>query len=408
MVNPNLFLRPLLAACAVSGATVHSQEATSPAVAARALFDGETLEGWTKRGGGGTYRVEDGQIVGRSGSYPNAFLCTDETFGDFELELEYRVDNGLNSGIQIRSATNAKGTVHGYQVEIDPSKRAWSGGIFDESRRGWLDDLKDNEPARLAFRAEDWNHYRIVCEGPSLRTWINGVPAADLLDVMTLRGFVALQVHGLPAEAGPKEIRWRNVRITERGHHEWVPLFDGASLDGFERIGGGTWAVEDGILIGEQRKDDPAHGVLLAEGEVGDFAARIVYRAVRGNSGLYFRCEQTAKGNVAVHGFQAEIDAEKDAGMLYETGGRAYVSRPKPEWVQKHFKAGDWNEMVVIAEGRHLKVLVNGAVASELLDDPGRLRGRLGVQVHGGQDMRVEVRSLEILRKAAPPAAERR
>lgn len=408
MVNPNLFLRPLLAACAVSGATVHSQETTRPAEAARALFDGETLAGWTKRGGGGTYRVEDGQIVGTSGSYPNAFLCTDQTFGDFELELEYRVDNGLNSGIQIRSETNAKGTVHGYQVEIDPSKRAWSGGIFDESRRGWLDDLKDNEPARLAFRAEDWNHYRIVCEGPSLRTWINGVPAADLLDVMTLRGFVALQVHGLPAEAGPKEIRWRNVRITERGHHEWVRLFDGASLDGFERIGGGTWAVEDGILIGEQRQDDPTHGVLLAEGEVGDFAARIVYRAVRGNSGLYFRCEQTEKGNLAVHGFQAEIDAEKDAGMLYETGGRAYVSRPKPEWVQKHFKAGDWNEMVVIAEGRHLKVLVNGAVASELVDDPGRLRGRLGVQLHGGQDMRVEVRSLEILRKAAPPAAERR
>ncbi|MGA1525958.1 MAG: 3-keto-disaccharide hydrolase, partial [Planctomycetota bacterium] len=142
MVTPTTLLRSCLIALAAAGATARSQEEAGAIPAPRPLFDGKTLDGWTKRGGGGTYRVEDGEIVGRSGSYPNAFLCTDEAFGDFELELEFRVDDGLNSGIQIRSNPNAKGTVHGYQVEIDPSKRAWSGGIFDESRRGWLDDLK--------------------------------------------------------------------------------------------------------------------------------------------------------------------------------------------------------------------------------------------------------------------------
>ena len=113
---------------------------------------------------------------------------------------------------------------------------------------------------------------------------------------------------------------------------------------------------------------------------------------------------QLAKGNVAVHGFQAEIDAEKDAGMLYETGGRAYVSWPKPEWVQKHFKAGDWNEMVVIAEGRHLKALVNGAVASELLDDPGA--PAIDVQVdHLGEVVSLtRFRELLVELAMAPPA----
>jgi hypothetical protein len=369
------------------------------------LFDGRTLQGFTKRGGPATYTVEDGAIVGRSSRYPNAFLCTERSFGDFEFELEFQVAAALNSGVQIRSEARPDGAVFGYQVEIDPSERAWSGGIYDESRRGWLDDLQDSPAAREAFRQGEWNRFRIVCEGPSLRTWINGVPAADLLDAATLDGFVALQVHGTAEGAPPREVRWRGLRIVDRGRHEWVPLFDGRSLAGFEPIGGGTWRVEDGILVGEQRQDDPRHGVLLADGEFGDFAVRIVYRAVRGNSGLYFRCEPKPDEAVIVHGFQAEIDAEKDAGMLYETGGRARVQVPAAEWVQEHFKAGDWNEMVVIAQGRRVKVLVNGATAAELRDDPGRLSGRLGLQLHGSQDMRVEVRSLGVLRKHVPKRA---
>ena len=139
----------------------------------------------------------------------------------------------LNSGIQIRSNTYdepktytwkddqgkeksrlvAAKKVHGYQVEIDPSERAWSGGIYDESRRGWLNNLKENEPARKAFKKEQWNHYRIVADGDSIKTWINGIPAADLKDDMTACGFIALQVHNFK-EAG-KEIRWRNIRIQE-------------------------------------------------------------------------------------------------------------------------------------------------------------------------------------------------
>jgi len=183
------------------------------------LFDGKTLEGWTRKGGKAKYEVVDGVIVGSSvPNTPNSFLCTEKHFGNFELELEFKVDPTLNSGVQIRSNSLPDykgGRVHGYQVEIDPSDRAWSGGIYDESRRGWLNNLKDNEPARKAFKQNEWNKYRIVANGDSIKTWINGIPAADLKDDMTASGFIALQVHGVGGRVEPVQVRWRNIRIKE-------------------------------------------------------------------------------------------------------------------------------------------------------------------------------------------------
>lgn len=195
------------------------------------LVQGSTLDGWVQRGGKAKYRVENGEVIGTSvPNTSNSFLCTARDYGDFELELEFKVDPTLNSGIQIRSEcfdepkevkTAEKtikipaGRVHGYQVEIDPSDRAWTAGIYDEGRRAWLNDLKDNQPAREAFRKNDWNKVRIVCRGDSIRTWLNDVPAADLKDSMTPKGFIALQVHGVGNRTEPLEVRWRNIRIRE-------------------------------------------------------------------------------------------------------------------------------------------------------------------------------------------------
>jgi 3-keto-disaccharide hydrolase len=197
----------------------------------RPLFDGKSLDGWTQKGGAAKYRVEDGQIVGTSvPNTSNSFLCTTKDYGNFLLELEFKVDPNLNSGVQIRSQCfdepkvterNGKkreipaGRVHGYQVEIDPLARAWSGGIYDEGRRGWLDDLSDNEPARKAFKPGEWNKFRIECRGDSIKTFINGVKAADLHDDMTPAGFIALQVHAVGDATEPREVRWRNLRIKE-------------------------------------------------------------------------------------------------------------------------------------------------------------------------------------------------
>ena len=181
------------------------------------LFDGKTLNGWIQRNGKAKYAVEDGMIVGTTVlNTPNSFLCTEKNYTDFILELEFLVETGMNSGIQIRSNSfkhYKDYRVHGYQVEIDTSDRAWSAGIYDEARRGWLFDLKDKPEAQKAFKQNQWNHYRIEAVGDRIRTWVNGVPAADLKDDMTSTGFIALQVHG--SKHADKKIKWRNIRIQD-------------------------------------------------------------------------------------------------------------------------------------------------------------------------------------------------
>lgn len=180
------------------------------------LFNGKDLAGWKQRNGTAVYTVEDGAIVGTTtkGS-PNSFLCTEQDYGDFELEFEVKLDTQLNSGVQIRSLSTPEyknGRVHGYQVEIATNGNA--GFIYDEARRGWLSKDRGNAQARAAFKDGQWNHYRVVCQGDSIKTWVNGVPVADLTDSMTKRGFIGLQVHGVGGDPH-WQVRWRNLRLKE-------------------------------------------------------------------------------------------------------------------------------------------------------------------------------------------------
>lgn len=187
----------------------------------RDLFDARTLDGWAVCGGAAEFSVRDGEIVGTTRpNTTNTFLVTRETFGDFELLLEFRTHPDLNSGVQIRSdveggVENRPGRVAGYQVEIDPSARAYTGGIYEEARRGWLYPLVDNPAARSAFRPGDWNTLRVLAEGPRIRTWVNGVPAADVHDAASSRGHIGLQVHAVGDRAEPLEVRFRNVRVRQ-------------------------------------------------------------------------------------------------------------------------------------------------------------------------------------------------
>ena len=112
------------------------------------LFNGKDLQGWKQLNGKAKYEVKNGEIVGTTVmNEPNSFLATEKDYGNFILELELLVDTSMNSGIQIRSLSMPEyknGRVHGYQVEVDPAKRAWSGGLYDEARRGWLYSLELN------------------------------------------------------------------------------------------------------------------------------------------------------------------------------------------------------------------------------------------------------------------------
>jgi hypothetical protein len=172
------------------------------------------------------------------------------------------------------------------------------------------------------------------------------------------------------------------------------PLWNGKNLDQWHAIGKGDWRLEAGAIHGTHAKPEKAFGHLVTDKAYKDFTARFKYKALQGNSGFYFRVEE--KGFSGVSGFQAEIDPEKDTGGLYETNGRSWVSQPKPEDVKTWFKPGEWNEMIVSAHGNHIMVKVNGKITAELTNDPGRKEGKLALQLHGGQDLDVWFKDLEI------------
>ncbi len=199
------------------------------------LFNGKNLDGWSVHSGFAKYHVEDDAIVGTTvkGS-PNSFLCTDREYGDFVLEFEVLLDPELNSGVQIRSkiaeaekvfvfsgrdgkpqkTAAPPDRVYGYQVEIATEKSGSSGSIYDEARRAFmLASTRSDQAASKAFKDGQWNKYRIECKGDNIKTWINDVPCVDLRDGMTSRGIIGLQVHGIPKDAGPYQVRWRNIRI---------------------------------------------------------------------------------------------------------------------------------------------------------------------------------------------------
>jgi len=180
------------------------------------LFDGKTLDGWTQINGKATYVVEEGTIKGTTAKRsPNSFLCTVKHYGDFELEFEVKCDPRLNSGCQIRSNSSQKyrrGRVHGYQVEIATRN---AGRIYDEARRGkWLDTNPLSDEAKKAYKPKEWNKYRVVCVGNSIKTWVNGVAVADVQDDVTATGFIGLQVHSFRGDP-PASVQWRNLRIRD-------------------------------------------------------------------------------------------------------------------------------------------------------------------------------------------------
>jgi hypothetical protein len=182
------------------------------------LFDGQTLTGWVQKNGLAKYEVKDGTILGTSApKSPNSFLCTTRDYANFELEFEVKVDKELNSGVQIRSHSKPDyqdGRVHGYQVEI--AVGGFSGGIYDESRRNKFLNAEHPSPEiRALLKENEWNRYRILCQGDRIQTWVNGTLVTDLRDDMTRSGFLGLQVHGVGDRVEPLRVQWRHLRLRE-------------------------------------------------------------------------------------------------------------------------------------------------------------------------------------------------
>lgn len=210
------------------------------------LFDGKTMNGWkvinqdwTNPDTKPDFYVENNMIVCNTPmNNEGGYLVTEKSYSNFILEFDVIIDTSLNSGLQCRSrawekdtstvyvAGDPQGTkrltkwragyVWGYQIEVDPSSRAWSGGLYEPGNRGWLVTLAGNEPARKAFKPMDWNHFKIEMNGNKIQTWVNGVQTVNTTDDMSSSGYIGLQFHGAYMEwQKDKKSMWKNIKIKE-------------------------------------------------------------------------------------------------------------------------------------------------------------------------------------------------
>lgn len=389
------------------------------------LLPNASLSGWVKRGGNAAYSIEGKEIVGRSvRNTPNTFLCTEKTYGDFILEFEFKVDPRLNSGVQIRSEVFDQktqmdwqgkgisipaGRVHGYQIEIDPDPRRdrwWTGGIYDEARRGWLYPgvLGGNEKAftdegRRLFKQGGWNRIKVEAKGSRIKTWLNGRPCAEVEDSVALQGFIALQVHSISdASMEGAEVRWRNIKITDltppdntlskwEKESGWRMLWDGkstkgwrgAKLEGFPRQG---WKIEKGVLtvLASGGAESAAGGDIVTVDRYSEFELSLDFRITPGaNSGIKYFCQPnldpiTGTGAKAATGSAIGLeyqilDDEKhpDAKMgregnrtlasLYDLMTAALIKRAKP--------IGEWNNARVVVSGSRVGHWLNRRLVLE-------------------------------------------
>ncbi len=177
----------------------------------------------------------------------------------------------------------------------------------------------------------------------------------------------------------------------------WKPLFNGQDLTGWHTQPGGKWEVVDGVIVGTSPKSEPRHGLLVTDEQFGNFVLRVKFRVHQGNSGLYFRAQKTTT-NVAVKGFQAEVDASTAVGGLYETSLRGWVRKPDPQLIEQIVSRDDWIDMTVTAIKDDITVSINGVMVTELIGDKACLKnGHIALQLHGGTDMHVEFKDIAIL-----------
>ena len=355
------------------------------------LFDGKTLNGWTQQNGTATYEVVDGTIVGTTvkGS-PNSFLCSDRFYGDFELEFDVKLfDDELNSGVQIRShsiPSHDKGRVHGYQVEISTNGHA--GFVYDEARRGWLSTDRDDPGRRAAFKNGEWNHYRVICLGTTIRTWVNGVAIADIHDDWSPTGFLGLQVHGVSGD--PKyRVAWRNLRLRELGDGGgFATLFNGKDLSGWKvNENPDSVAVKDGAIVVRGERAHVFYDGPVYQHAFKNFELRALVQTKPGaNSGIYFHTLFQDSG-WPEKGYEVQVNNSQSDWR--RTAGLYGIDDIK----ESPAKDNEWFQMVVRVEGKHVTIAVDGKPVIDYVEPDdvkrppqfaGRLigRGTFALQVH--------------------------
>lgn len=379
-------------------------------------FNGKNLKNWKKLNGEAEYIVEDGAIVGISKTgTPNTFLTTGKEYTNFILEYDMKMDEGLNSGVQIRShsvKSYDNGRVHGLQIECEDSERGWAGGIYDEARNGWRYPLEYNPAAKSAFKKGEWNSYRVLAYDHRIIVWLNGQPVSNLVEEEVETGFFALQVHsiGNRKDQEGKKIRWKNIRIreateadlrelgnvdipevsylknqlTEREKAEgWKLLWDGATSNNWRSAKGETfpekgWVIDNGELrvIKSGGAESAFGGDIVTVQKYRNFILEVDFKITQGaNSGIkYFVNTELNKGAGSAIGCEFQIlddarhpdakmgvNGNRTLGSLYDLI-KANAKEHNPHIPnEKYFNGvGKWNRARIVVDGKNVAHYLNG------------------------------------------------
>ena len=372
------------------------------------LFNGKDLTGWKQVCGEAQFRVEDGCIVTEAYvGKTNSFLAAEKEYGDFILEFEFKLDNGFNSGVQFRGHINDRGVVYGYQYEhCGMPHRRWTGGIYDESRRGWLYKMTWNPKGRAAYKAEDWNTGRIEAVGNRLRTFVNGVLCSDVIDDADASGMIALQSHRQPEDRLGHGVKWRNIRIctvnpekymlpedesvyqynwiantlSERQKKEgWQLLWDGKTTEGWKSAKADAfpekgWHIEDGMLVVESSDGAEARngGDIVTVRRYKNFWLSVDFQITPGaNSGIkYFVRPDLYQSDASAIGCEFQIldDTLHPDAKLGVNGNRTLASLYDLIPADKSdawFYKDQWNTAWVKVQGAHVEHWLNGVKVLE-------------------------------------------
>jgi len=372
------------------------------------LFNGKTLNGWKRLAGNAVYSVENGMIVGTSVLHSgNTFLATEKEYGNFILELDIKIESIKgNSGVQTRShydpsGHDGKGLVYGRQVEVDPSDRKWSGGIYDEGRKKWLYPLTLNTKAQDAFKVNEFNHYKIECIGNEMKTWINGIPVAYLVDTIDQKGFIALQVHQVNnEEEANKKTYFKNIRIKTTGlqstpfppgvfvvdyvpnhltnyerQNGWKLLFDGKTSNGWKGAYLKTfpkkdWVIKNGTItvLESEGKEGGEGGDIVTNGEYKAFDLSFEFKLFPGaNSGVKYFVTLSENNTGSAIGLEYQVldDSLHPDAKLGRNGDRTLASlydlipSKKPASVIRPI--GEWNTgRIIVYPDNRVEHYLNG------------------------------------------------
>jgi hypothetical protein len=327
------------------------------------LFDGQTLFGW-KAGSKAEWRVEDGVIVVSSGE--KGLLYTTTQFGNYVLRVEFRSEEGTNSGIFLHTPPQPQ----------DPSADCYELNIAEADNPFPTASLVQRKKAEVAAPSGQWHSFEVTVDGDRVAVKLNDQQVLDYTDPKPLRrGHIGLQLNS-------GKVAFRNIRLKPLGTAD---LFNGRDLSGWKTYP--EMPSKFTVTAGGELNVQNGRGQLETDGSYGDFALQLECQthAPRLNSGVFFRCIPGGE----MLGYECQIHngiQNNDRNQPQDCGTGGFFRRQSARRVVADDLA--WFHMTLVADGPHMAAWVNGYQVSDWTDErPADENPRKGLRLEPGTIM---------------------